>query len=307
MLALIHSTLHSDVELLNDTNRTLMSHSGKLLRPMMCLLFAKACAGRCTSDSISCAAASEILHNATLIHDDVADESEQRRGKPTVASLIGPSSAVLLGDYWLARAVEVILDAERSLKVAKLFSKTLTDLAEGEMLQLEKAESADTEEKDYFRIIHCKTASLFEAACASGAVSVDAPEEYVEAARNYASLCGIAFQIKDDILDYAGNEEFGKPIGIDIKERKITLPLLGAMKRCEDSGSIRGKVRVIREHPEYSGELREFVLKNGGIEYASEVLNEYVDNAVRALEVLPESPFREALAVIARYNTIRTI
>lgn len=307
MVALIHSTLHSDVELLNTTNRSIVSHNGKQLRPMMCLLMAKACSGSATPDSIKFAAASEILHNATLIHDDVADESDERRGRPTVVSMLGPTSAVLLGDYWLSKAVEVILSADRSLRIAKLFSKTLTDLSEGEMLQLEKAASADTVEDDYFRIIYCKTASLFEAAVVSGAESVDACEEYIHAAGDYARLCGIAFQIKDDILDYAGDSALGKPTGIDIKEHKITLPLLGAMAGSGRSGEIREMIRGIDRNPGHCDDIHRFVLENGGVDYAARILERYVEQAVEALDVLPDTPYREALKDIARYNTFRKI
>lgn len=308
MVDLVHTTLHSEVELLNSTNRSIISHSGKQLRPMMCLLMAKACAGGVSNaDSVRFAAGSEILHNATLIHDDVADESDERRGRPTVVSLLGPSSAVLLGDYWLSRAVEVILSADRDMTVVKLFSKTLTDLSEGEMLQLEKAASADTVEDDYYRIIYCKTASLFEAATVSGAVSVDAPEEYRNAARKFARLCGIAFQIKDDILDYAGDSALGKPTGIDIKEKKITLPLLGAMAASGRSEEIREMIRGIDGHPEHCDEIHRFVLENGGVEYAAKTLEEYVEQAALALDILPDTPYREALKEIARYNTFRKI
>lgn len=307
MVKLVHTTLHSEVELLNATNRSIISHSGKQLRPMMCLLMARACSGSSNTDSVKFAAASEILHNATLIHDDVADESDERRGRPTVVSLLGPSAAVLLGDYWLSKAVEVILSAERNMEVAKLFSKTLTDLSEGEMLQLEKAASADTVEDDYYSIIYRKTASLFEAATVSGAVSVDAPEEYRNAARRFARLCGIAFQIKDDILDYAGDSALGKPIGIDIKEKKITLPLLGAMASSDRSEEIREKIRGIDKNPGYCDEIHGFVLENGGVEYAARTLENYVEQAVAALDILPDTPYREALKGIARYNTFRKI
>jgi octaprenyl-diphosphate synthase len=161
---------------------------------VLALLFARVCSGGQTTEAtVRYAAAAELLHNVTLLHDDVADESEQRRGAPTIMSLMGPSVSVLIGDYWLVKAMELILgEGQSDGRVIKIFSKTLSDLAEGEMLQLQKAQSGDTDEKDYLRIIYSKTASLFEAACLSAAVSVSAPEEYEVAAREYAVALGKA-------------------------------------------------------------------------------------------------------------------
>ena len=217
----IASALKSDIALLNSTNDSILSNSGKQLRPMLALLFARACAGgKVTDATIRYASSAELLHNATLLHDDVADDSDQRRGVPTIRSLMGPSIAVLVGDYWLVKAMELILGGdEGDTAVIKIFSKTLSDLAEGEMLQLQKAQNGDTDKEAYLRIIYNKTASLFEAACVSAAVSVDAVQEYVVAAREYATALGLAFQIQDDILDYAGTESVGKPLGVDILEQ----------------------------------------------------------------------------------------
>ena len=227
----IETSLMSDIALLNATNSSILSNSGKQLRPLLALLVARACSGHQISEAtIRYAAAAELLHNATLLHDDVADNSDQRRGVPTIMSLMGPSVSVLVGDYWLVKAMEMILgSSEEDHMVTKIFSKTLSDLAEGEMLQLQKAQNGDTVQDDYLRIIYSKTASLFEAACVSAAISVNASEEYMTAARNYAVALGIAFQIKDDILDYSGTESVGKPLGVDILEQKITMPLLGAI------------------------------------------------------------------------------
>ena len=295
----IRSSLSTDVKLLETINGSILSTSGKRLRPMICLLVAKAL-GTLNSDSLRYAAACELLHNATLMHDDVADASPERRGRPTVSALFGSTAAVLLGDFWLSRAVELIMGAETHEKVAPMFSKTLTDLAEGEMLQMEKAASADTDEEAYYRIIHNKTASLFETAGMSGAESAGADGQCFEAAREFASDFGMAFQIKDDILDYAGDSKLGKPLGMDISEQKITLPLLGALR-------IREKIRGIHAHPEYCEEIHAFVLENGGVEYAAARLDEYIVRACRALEVLPDSPARRYLADIAHYNAFRQI
>lgn len=306
MRELIRAGLHTDVALLEDVNGQVFAHSGKMLRPLISLLVAKAL-GEPNDDSLHYAAASELLHNATLMHDDVADESSERRGAPTVSAMLGPSAAVLVGDFWLAKAVETVFVTERFSRVVKFFSDTLSDLAEGEMYQLEKASSADTTEEDYFRIIQCKTASLFVAAAMSGACSVDAPEELQEAAKAYATALGTAFQIKDDILDYAGSGELGKPVGMDLKEQKITLPLIGALSTLEDESPVRDKILHIHEHPEYCGQLHSFVIERGGIEYAAARLQEYIDKAVDALRPVPDSPARDALVEIARFNAFRQV
>lgn len=306
----IHSSLKSDIALLNMTNDSILSHSGKQLRPLLSLVMARACApGTPVADAtVRYAAASELLHNATLLHDDVADQSEQRRGNPTVYSLMGPSVSVLVGDYWLVKAMELILGtAESDVKVIRIFSKTLSDLAEGEMLQLQKAQSGDTDEQDYLRIIYNKTASLFEAACVSAAVSVDAVHAKVDAARNYAVALGLAFQIKDDILDYAGTEKVGKPLGVDILEQKITMPLLCALDNVspEEAARIRGLVGDIVGNPEYRDEILAFVRENGGVECAQKCLDEYVAQAVEALNVLPDSYEKECLVELAHYTSLR--
>ena len=301
----IADALRSDVGLLNIVNSEILAHSGKMLRPMVTLLMAGAC-GQINDDSHLYAAASELLHNATLLHDDVADESDTRRGMPTMRSRLGPSRAVLLGDFWLAKAVDVVLAAKSSNKVRTIFSKTLSDLAEGEMLQLEKSGTADTSSEDYLRIIHCKTASLFETAGLSGAISAGAPQAYIEAAAEYSSALGTAFQIKDDILDYTGDGSLGKPVGIDLLEKKITLPLLCAMKDSPREAEIRKAVLKIDSHPENYEEIRKFVAERSGVEAAAVVLDEYVEKAVKALGTLPPSRYTDYLEEIARFNTFRT-
>lgn len=307
----ISSSLQSDISLLNTTNASILSNTGKQMRPVLSLLMARACSGGgalLEDSTIRYAAAAELLHNATLLHDDVADESEQRRGEPTVMSLMGPSVSVLVGDYWLVKAMELILgSSESDIKVIKIFSKTLSDLAEGEMLQLQKAQSGDTDESDYLRIIYSKTASLFEAACMSAAVSVSASESFEKAARDYAVALGIAFQIKDDILDYSGTDSVGKPLGVDILEQKITIPLLGAFRNAgaEEEARVRALVIDIADHPEYRDEIVDFVNSNGGLEYALEQLDRYVDDAVSALSDFPESEERNMLTELAYFTARR--
>ena len=305
----IRSVLGSDIDLLNKTNAAILANGGKQLRPLVSLLVARACAGgKSTEDSIRFAAASELLHNATLLHDDVVDGSDKRRGMPTVMSLLGGPASVLIGDFWLVKAVKCLLDSPTHSEAAiRVFSKTLSDLAEGEMLQLQKSASGDTDEEDYLRIIYSKTASLFEAACISAAISVDASPEVIEAVRGYAVNLGIAFQIKDDILDYSGGVKIGKPVGVDLEEQKITLPLLGALKNAspEVSAAVRRKVSGILLNPEYKDEVRDFVFANNGCEYAEARLQEFVDKAVSALEVLPQSEEKNYLATIAAFTAGR--
>ena len=306
----IAGSLESDIELLDQTNRSILSHAGKQLRPMMALLAARACSadGHASEATVRYAAAAELLHNATLLHDDVADDSDQRRGVPTIRSLMGPTVSVLLGDYWLVKAMELILhDAPTDVAAIKIFSKTLSDLAEGEMLQLQKAQSGDTDENDYLRIIYNKTASLFEAACVTAALSVGASEDAVEAMRAYSVALGRAFQIKDDLLDYDGTESVGKPLGVDILEQKMTMPLLGALVNAgpQEDNRVRALVKDIVGHPEHRDEIVAFVKANGGMEYASERLDFYVNQAVEALAVLPESFEKTLLVKLARYTANR--
>ena len=305
----ISSSLHSEIALLDKTNESILSNSGKQLRPLLTLLFARACSGgKVTEATIRYAAAAELLHNATLLHDDVADGSTQRRGVPTIMSLMGPSVAVLIGDYWLVKALDMILmDTPSDPIVIKIFSKTLSALAEGELLQLQKAQNGDTVEEDYLRIIYNKTASLFEAACLSAALSVGVSESMEQAARDYAVALGIAFQIQDDILDYSGTDSVGKPLGVDVLEQKITIPLLGALGNVSEQEQMRVRKMVndIVGHPELRDEIVAFVKENGGLEYARRRLDEYVDKAVHALDVLPESQEKEYLKALAYFTARR--
>ena len=306
----IDTSLRSDIALLNATNSSILSNSGKQVRPLLALLIARACPAQGATDAtVRYAAAAELLHNATLLHDDVADNSAQRRGVPTIMSLMGPSVSVLVGDYWLVKAMELILgSSESDHKVIKIFSKTLSDLAEGEMLQLQKARTGDTSQDDYLRIIYSKTASLFEAACQSAAISVNASEEIEKAARDYAVALGLAFQIKDDILDYSGTESVGKPLGVDILEQKITMPLLGAIANAPaEEARVRKLVKDIVDHPEYRDDIVAFVKENAGLEYAVNQLDKYVSQAIEALSVFPQCKERELLEELAYFTAKRAM
>ena len=300
--ALLEASLRSDITLLDATNRSLLSQGGTLLRPMLALLSAGACGG-INPDSVRFAAASELIHNATLLHDDVVDGAEMRRGKPTVMSILSGPASVLVGDFWLVKAIRNLLEADRySERAIRLFAKTLSDLAEGEMLQLQKASSCDTTREDYLRIIYSKTASLFEASVLSGAVSADAPEEWTAALAGYARNLGLAFQMKDDILDYAGDKALGKPVGIDLREQKITLPLLCALDSAsaEEAAEVRALVGRISDEPALADRVRAFVLDRGGVDKAVEEMQKYIDEAVSCLDELPASAEKPYLIELAR-------
>ena len=307
---LMREALRSDIGLLNQANDNILSHNGKMLRPALSLLMARACAPAANEASRKVAAAVELLHNATLLHDDVADASDRRRGVPTTSSILGDRASVLLGDYWLVRAMDLIFDTGvHSAELMRIFAKTLSDLAEGEMLQLQKAALGDTSREDYFRIIHSKTASLFEAACVSGALSVDAPEALLVAARSFGASVGLAFQIKDDILDYTATDALGKPVGVDLREQKITLPLIGALLQVSDERNrlVRRMVCEIGEHPEYVAMIRDFVLQEGGVAYAESVLEEYVAKARETAGLLPVGEAASLLGEMAGFIAERQV
>ena len=306
--ALLEASLRSDIALLDVTNRSLLSQGGKRIRPVLTLLSAGACGG-INADSVRFAAAAELIHNATLLHDDVVDGAATRRGKPTVMSVLSGPASVLVGDFWLVKAIRCILDAERySERVIRLFAKTLSDLAEGELLQMQKATHCDTNREDYVRIIYSKTSSLFEASVLSGAVSADAPEAWTAALSGYARNLGLAFQIKDDIFDYAGGEGLGKPVGIDLLEQKITLPLLCALDTVpeEEASTVRAMVAQISDRPELAEKVRQFVLDRGGVDKARVEMDKYIDEAVFCLEELPKSAEKSYLAKLARFVGERT-
>lgn len=306
----IHRSLSSDIELLDVTNKSILAHSGKQLRPILSLLTASAFSGgHLNDDSCRYAAAVELLHNATLLHDDVADDSLERRGAPTVYSALGGTASVLVGDYWLVSSVNMVLESDDSHEVVRMFAKTLKRLAEGEMLQLQKAGSGDTTLDEYLRIIYCKTASLFETACLSGAISVNATMPQKEAAGEYARCLGMAFQIKDDMLDYCGSELLGKPVGVDIKEKKITLPLLGAMMNVDGGtqAELRKMVCEVDKYPENVKVIQDFVRSNGGMEYAQARADEFLDKAVAALSMFPHSRAKDYLIWSARFAGDRKI
>lgn len=313
----ISGVLSSDISLLNSTNAAILESSGKQMRPMLSLLIGRACmagkegfSGNLSHDSWHYAAACELLHNATLLHDDVADKSDKRRGNPTLYSQMGASVSVLVGDYWLVKAVDCILSAEReNPEVIRIFARTLSNLAEGEMFQLQKAWSGDTSEDDYFRIIYNKTATLFEVTARCAVIAVGGDEDLQQKMADFAKDLGLAFQIKDDIFDYAEGMNIGKPTGADILEKKLTLPLLGAFRNAgaKEENRIRKMVSKVDIHPEYRDEIVDFVRTNGGIEYAKTRMDEILDGALKDLEILAPSAEKEYLVALTKYVGDRKI
>ena len=288
------ATLSSDIELLDSINRYILSNTGKQIRPMLCLLASRACGGSCFK-AVPCAVAMELLHTATLLHDDVVDQADTRRGKATIGALYTPRDAVLIGDYWLARATGVLVD-NCDKRILKAFSDCLADLTRGEVLQMEKSESMETDYEGYVSIISKKTASLFRTAIFSGAYSAGADEATLAALDSYALHLGLAFQMRDDILDYYPSSVTGKPSGQDIREKKITLPLLEAFKSSsqEEKAAVLQMIRDCKVE-----EVSAFVKNRKGIESAQKVLRNESEMAVEALGKLTDSKARDYLSLLA--------
>lgn len=298
-------SLSSDILLLEKINGYLIERSGKQLRPLLALLVSSALRGGCNDRVVRCATAAELLHTATLLHDDVADNSPERRGNPTVMALYSPTTAVLVGDFWLSRAIGLIVD-HPDKRVLKAFSKCLEDLAEGEMLQLQKAGTLDTTEQDYRGIIYRKTASLFEAAVISSAYSVEASSDELEAVKSYAYHLGMSFQMMDDILDYSPELSIGKPTGQDLLEKKITLPLLGLFANAP--AKVVKKILSGMKTPDagLSAETLALVKEYGGLEFAREKLLSETVAAEQALAPLPDSDAKSHLVSLAERLAVRT-
>lgn len=308
-------TLVNESSLLTDINSYLINTQGKQLRPLLSLLSANVCGGA-NQQSYSCAAVAEIIHTATLLHDDVADSGEYRRGKPTVRVAYSPAVSVLAGDYWLSKALH-ILSYDCPSQVLQYYTHAMSELAVGELIQMEKADKLDATKADYYNIIGKKTASLFIAATKSGACSAGANYEQMSAIECYALHLGYAFQIRDDIFDYSPNIRTGKDYGADISERKITLPLLCAfsLSSAAERESIIAQIGQIDNNPLAlkSGSdnkniidyVNSFVKKFNGVEQAQVLLEGHVHKAVDALNVFNESVSRQSLADIANYVGIR--
>lgn len=307
----MQEALANNNPLLTNINSYLMTNCGKQLRPMLSLLAASAC-GAITNKNYYCAAVSEMVHTATLLHDDVADDGDMRRGVPTVKSIFGNSASVLAGDYWLSQALKALCE-KCNPAVLECFTIALGELSGGELLQMEKASKLNTNKDDYFEIIRCKTSSLFIASMKSAALCNNSDIKYVSSIEKYAYHLGLAFQIRDDIFDYSPNIKSGKNTGADIKERKITLPLLCAMDKApaEESKDILKEIsniglssnsdQEILQEELIINNVNSFVNKYNGITLAQDILEEQIAKAIDALANLHQSNSKERLITIAKY------
>lgn len=297
--------MKSDVLLLDQIMNYIVKRKGKQLRPMFVFLSAGVC-GTITEATYRGGALIELLHTATLVHDDVVDDSNYRRGFFSINALWKNKVAVLVGDYLLSRGLLLSVD-NGDFELLQLVSRAVREISEGELLQIEKARRLDITEAVYYEIIRQKTASLIAACCAVGARSAGANGETVEKARLFGEKVGIAFQIKDDLFDY-GTAEVGKPLGIDIKEKKMTLPLIYALQRAGywDKRRVINIVKNNSNDPKKVNEVIAFVKDSGGIEYATEAMQRYVDEAQTILQTFPESVYRTSLEQLVQYTIERS-
>ena len=292
--AVIQRRLASDVVLINQIAHYIISAGGKRVRPMLVLLFARAL-GFTGPERFELAATVEFIHTATLLHDDVVDESALRRGRKTANALFGNAASVLVGDFVYSRAFQMMVSVNR-MRVLEVLADATNVIAEGEVLQLMNMHDPDIAVDDYLRVIRYKTAKLFEASARLGAVLAEAPEVVEQACASYGRSLGTAFQLVDDLLDYEGTTaQLGKNVGDDLREGKPTLPLLLAMAR--GSSAERELIRHAIEHGEVDrlAEIVEIVRHTGAIAATREAARTEANDAVRQLGALPESPHREAL------------
>lgn len=303
--ALIHSSLHSDVALINQLSNYIINSGGKRLRPMLVLLAANAC-GYQGNQHINLAAVIEFIHTATLLHDDVVDASQLRRGNMTANSLWGNEASILVGDFLYSRAFEMMV-AANDMRIMDIMSHTTNTIAEGEVLQLLNCHDADTTESRYLDVVSRKTARLFEAAAQIGAVLSNQSETIENALASYGLHLGIAFQLIDDVLDYSASpEDTGKNVGDDLAEGKPTLPLIHAIHK-----GTPGQAKLIRKAIENGGhdnmqDVCAVIESTGGIPYTAQAAKNEAELAIEALSPLPESAYREALYGLAEFSVNRS-
>ncbi len=298
------ASMQSSVPLLDRITHYIVKRKGKQIRPMFVFFSASLCGG-ITEATYRGAALVELLHTATLVHDDVVDNSYQRRGFFSVNALWKNKIAVLVGDFLLSKGLLLSIN-NGDFGLLKLVSNAVKQMSEGELLQIEKARRLDIDEKVYYEVIRQKTASLIASCCACGAASAGANDEIVEKMRLFGEKVGIAFQIKDDLFDF-GTDDIGKPLGIDIKEKKITLPLIYALNK---SGSTEKKriINLVKNHNEESEKVSEiinFVRNSGGMDYARSQMEMYQNEAFAILNEFPELESRKALEKLVRFTTER--
>ncbi len=296
--------MKSRVPLLDRITYYIIQRKGKQMRPMFVLLSARL-HGDITDKSYAAASLVELLHTATLVHDDVVDDSYMRRGFFSINALWKNKIAVLVGDYLLSRGLLLSLENDY-FDLLKIFSAAVKEMSEGELLQIEKARRLDIKEEIYFEIIRQKTASLIASACASGSASVISEAAGIEQMRLFGEKIGMAFQIKDDLFDY-GEADIGKPRGIDIKERKMTLPLIYALNKASSSEK-RWVINVFKNHNKDQKKVKEviqYVKQSGGMEYSISKMNYYRDEAFGILHSIPQNPARDSLEQLVRFTIER--
>ena len=294
----------SQTPLLDRIMRFIVNRKGKQLRPMFVFLSARLC-GPINESTYRAASLVELLHTATLVHDDVVDESLERRGFFSTYALWKNKISVLVGDYLLAKGLLLSLD-HNDFRILQLLSGAVRKMSEGELLQIEKARTLNLEEQVYFEIIRNKTASLLASSCAAGAFSSSGDEVVTEKLNRFGEAVGVAFQIKDDLFDY-GNENTGKPTGNDLKEKKLTLPLIYTLNTVNKT--LRRELIYIIKNQNRNTEKIKYVIghvvKAGGIRYATEKMNEYRDEALKILYEFEETDVRKALEELVRFTTDR--
>jgi octaprenyl-diphosphate synthase len=298
-------TMRSEIPLLNIILNYVLRRKGKQMRPLLVFLTARL-NGRIVESTYIAATCIELLHTASLVHDDVVDDAHERRGSLSINALWNSKIAVLLGDYLLSTGMHICVEKSR-YDMLEIISEAVKSMSEGELLQLQKARKLNLKEEDYYKIIISKTAALLAACTACGAKSVSDDPETIQLMKDLGENIGIAFQIKDDILDYEGTGLTGKTVGNDIKEKKITLPLIYALEHAANSKK-RHILNIVRSRKKTRSEIAEvisFVMEYGGLEYASLKMNQYRDKALAILDSYPDSEVRESFREFIHYTTGR--
>jgi octaprenyl-diphosphate synthase len=299
------ATMKSNVPLLDIIMNYILRRKGKQLRPLFVFLSAKML-GSINRSSYTAASLIELLHTATLIHDDVVDESYERRGFFSINALWKSKVAVLVGDYLLSKGLLVALD-NGEYDILKIVSDAVKEISEGELYQIQKSKKLDIKEKEYFEIIRKKTATLIAACTASGARSVGCSDEVLDRMKMFGEWVGIAFQIRDDLFDYEKNGFVGKPMGNDIQEKKLTLPLIYALGQVgfSEKRHILHLVSRSRKRADHVADVIHFVKDHGGINYSIEIMNNYKDKALDVLSEFPDSDARHSLEQLVHYTINR--
>lgn len=299
------AAMQSKAPLLDKIMHYIVRRKGKQMRPMFVFFSAGICGG-ITESTYNGASLIELLHTATLVHDDVVDDSNLRRGFFSVNALWKNKIAVLVGDYLLSRGLLLSVQ-NKEFNLLEIVSRAVREISEGELLQIEKARKLDIREEIYYEIIRQKTASLIAACCACGAASAGVNKDAIQRMHRFGELTGIAFQIKDDLFDFESSAKTGKPSGIDIKETKMTLPLIHALTRAQESERrhIINLIKTRADDQRAVNTVVEFIMKNGGIDYAREAMMRYREQAFAMLEPFPSTPYKESLIQMVKYTTER--